>query len=309
MTPCDQPNLPRHADPTTGITSNGGDWRWPAYQQRIHGRTDLERAAAPALPVAPPLLPGLGSACFIEWRYWSVLSEVFHGIVGLSLVNPEQRFIGIAEAGLLLIIAGVFDRPAHPGPGSQSLFKPPPAELCWMHLSPVAACNFDQPRPGWLRAGDAHCRIELDQHSASEADLRIDAAGGLRLRLSHRGLPKTAVEPVLGGDLDRGLAGLVGSHWLVHCPSPVAASDGEIQIDPNALTALAEAGGLRLQVDNRVLHRIRLLRPHRLAVHHFFISEEIGVADWTLRDARGHVIAEAVHHPCGGEVAHFRLQS
>jgi len=71
----------------------------------------------------------------------------------------------------------------------------------------------------------------------------------------------------------------------------------------------AEAGGLRLQVDNRVLHRIPLLRPHRLAVRHFFISEEIGVADWTLRDARGHVVAEAVQQSCGGEVAHFRSQS
>ena len=115
MNPRVQPNLPRHAEPTIRITGNGADWRWPVYQRLIHGRTDPERATAPALPVAPPLLPALGSAGFIEWRYWSVLSEVFHGIVGLSLVNPEQRFAGIAEGGLLLIVAGVFDRPHDPG--------------------------------------------------------------------------------------------------------------------------------------------------------------------------------------------------
>ncbi len=298
-----------------------------------------------------------------------------------------------------------------------------------MHLLPTAACGFDEPRPGWLRAADAHCRIELDQHAASEADLRIDSVSGLRLRLSHRGLPQTAIEPVLGADLDRGFARLIGSHWLVHCPSPVAICDGEIRMEPATLAALAdapggaadsyatpalrarvdagermfhwqrasgyyehsfgirplplhgwdflfipdaergqsvvlqtyrgsralryvevcwqqdgqpryqrfgadclqltwtetthdqhlgarrplrrliraEADGLRLQVDNRVLHRIPLLRHQRLAVRHFFISEEIGVADWTLRDARGSVIAEAVNQPCGGELAHFRL--
>ena len=300
-----------------------------------------------------------------------------------------------------------------------------------MHLFPIAACSFDQPRPGWLRAGDAHADIELDQHNASEAEVRINAACGLRLKLSHRGCPETAVGPVLGTDMDRGLARLAGSHWLVHCPSPVASSDGEIRIDPGALTALtegpggtaesyatpalrarvaagermfgwqqasgycehsfgirplplhgwdfffvpdaeqrqsvvmqtyrgsrelryvevcwqqdgearyqrfnaeslclswaettddpvlrakrplrrlirAETGGLRLQVDNRVLHRIPLLRPHRLAVRHFFISEEIGVADWTLRDGRGRVLAKALNQPCGGELAHFRLRT
>ena len=410
--------------------TDNDNWRWPIYQRLIHDGTDSEHPAAPALPVARPRLPGLASACFIEWRYWSVLSEKFHGIVGLSLVNPEQRFAGIAEGGLLLIIAGLFDRPEHIDRGPQPRFEPPLTELCWMHLFPITACTFDQPRPGWLRAGDAHGRIEIDQHTAAEADLRIDAAG-LRLSLSHRGLPEAAIEPVLGADLDRGLAALMGSHWQVHCPSPVATCDGEIRIEPGALATLAnapggtadsyatpalrarvaagervfdwqrasgyyehsfgmrplplhgwdflfipdaerrqsvimqtyrgsralrylevcwrqdgearyqrfsanslqlrwaqttddpllrarrplrrliqaEAGGLRLQVDNRILHRIALLRPYRLAVRHFFISEEIGIADWTLRDARGHVIAEAVDQPCGGELAQFRWRT
>jgi hypothetical protein len=58
-----------------------------------------------------------------------------------------------------------------------------------------------------------------------------------------------------------------------------------------------------------VLHRIPLLRPHRLAVRHFFISEEIGVANWTLRDAQDRVIAQAFNQPCGGELAHCRTRT
>ena len=311
-----------------------------------------------------------------------------------------------------------------------------------MHLFPVTACTFDQPRPGWLRADDADCRIEVRQRSAPHADLLIETSRGLRLRLSHRGLAGTSIATVLddglgraprrgvGQGLERRLSGLIGAHWVVHCPSPVAATDGEIQVDPGALADLptapdadadsyatpalrarvdagdrdfrwqrasgyyehsfgirplplhgwdflfvpdvergqslvmqtyrgswtlryvelcwqqdgqtryqrfgadclqliwpettmdpvlrarrplrrlirAEAAGLSLQIDNRVLHRIPLLRPHRLAVRHFFISEEIGVADWTLRNAQGHILAEAVNQPCGGELAHFRLR-
>jgi hypothetical protein len=70
----------------------------------------------------------------------------------------------------------------------------------------------------------------------------------------------------------------------------------------------AAAGGLRLSLDNRVLHRIPLLRRQRLAVRHFFISEEIGIADWCLSDDFGRVLVEVQGQPCGGELAHRRLR-
>ena len=437
---------PPQVGPLSDFAGGQAEWRWPFYRHGL--RPSTSATDAQALPTALPLLPGLGSACFVEWRYWSVLSVAFHGIVGLSLVNPEQRFASIAEGGLLLIIAGVFDRPAppgaaHPSHGEQPLFEPPAAELCWMHLFPVAACTFDQPERGGLSADDGDCHLELRQRDATHADLLIESSSGLRLKLTHHGLAGTAIAPVLddgqadamsrgmGQRLKRRLAGLIGAHWVVHCPSPVAATDGEIKIDPSALAELptapgadadsyatpalrarvdagdrefrwqrasgyyehsfgiqplplhgwdflfvpdiergqslvmqtyrssralryvevvwqqdgqarhqrfgpdclqltwpettidpvlrarrplrrlirAEAAGLSLQVDNRVLHRIPLLRPHRLAVRHFFISEEIGVADWTLRDAQDRVIAQAVNQPCGGELAHFRTRT
>ncbi|MFP4279772.1 MAG: hypothetical protein ACLFQI_07205, partial [Halochromatium sp.] len=70
----------------------------------------------------------------------------------------------------------------------------------------------------------------------------------------------------------------------------------------------AEADGLRLTLDSRVLHRIALLRRSRLVVRHFFIGEEIGVADWRLSDGAGRVLAEVRGQPCGGELAHRRLR-
>jgi hypothetical protein len=78
---------------------------------------------------------------------------------------------------------------------------------------------------------------------------------------------------------------------------------------PLRRTITASDAGLRLRLDSRVLHRIPLLRPHRLAVRHFFISEEIGVADWRLSDRSGRVLAEVSQQPCGGELAHVRWRT
>ncbi len=374
------------------------------------------------------MLPGLASAAFIEWRYYAVLSDAFHGIVGLALVNPDLRFPAIAEGGLLLIVAGVLDRPPLSAPGGAAALAEP-AELCWMHLFRTADCRFDHPGPGGLQAGDADCCIELRQSSASEAEIRIDSGLGLSLSLSHRGLGGSAIPPQLDPALDGLLGRVAGSHWQVGCPSPVAACTGELILGAGLVEGLprvpgvgdsfaspalrarltdgeghfrwqgasgyyehsfgvrplplhgwdflfvpdaagcrslvmqtyrgsdilsyvdccwedagrwrrqrfsvdasslrwaevcfdpvlgvtrptrrvieARAGGLRLTVDNRVLHRIPLLRPRRAVVRHFFISEEIGVADWRLSDADGRVLVEAQGQPCGGELAHRRLR-
>jgi hypothetical protein len=67
--------------------------------------------------------------------------------------------------------------------------------------------------------------------------------------------------------------------------------------------------GLRFELTGRVLGQIPLLRRRRLAVRHFFISEEIGIADWTLSDDGGRVLAAAERQPCGGELAHVRLRA
>ncbi|MEA3641006.1 MAG: hypothetical protein VBE63_13835 [Lamprobacter sp.] len=391
------------------------------------------------------MLTGLARASFVEWRYFAVLSPAFQGIVGLALVNPERRFRQIAEGGLLLIVAGVIDRPRLPGSvadarGAGPLFGNETAELCWMHLFAPDACHFDRPGSGsssgkvgagaTLRADDVHSCVELRQASAAEAQLQIEAGQGLKLRLSHRGLPGTGLPNAIDTGIDGWFGRALGAHWQVQCPAPMAWSDGELALEPSFLEGLAEtagginpcyasaalrarvasgqspvvawraaagyaehslgirplplqgwdflfvpkpetnealvlqtypgsqalryvevcwpqdgalrqwrfpaeslrldwpeqirdpvlgvsrplgrrieaeSGGLRLSLDNRVLHRIPLLRRQRLAVRHFFISEEIGIADWRLSDDAGQVLAEVKGQPCGGELAHRRL--
>lgn len=400
---------------STTIARDPAGWLWPALKSNR--------------PLGP-----LRAASFIEWRYYAVLAPAFHGIVGLALVNPERRFGLVAEGGLLVIVAGLLDRPPLPARADMpapALLAPPPAALCWMHLFPTGACRFDAPVPGALHTGDDTCCMALTHDGAGSARIEIEARSGLHLRLSHAGLAGMALPPTRGEDF-RGAfgSGAFGSHWTVDCPSPVASCDGCLTLGGRFLTALAEApggppgyataalrrqvgsgtrqwtwdaasgysehsfgvrplplhgwdflfapdaasgssavlqtyrgsralryldvcwrqdgvprqhrfgadalhlswpervqdavlgarrplvrridaadGDLRLTLTNRVLHRLPLLRRQKLAVRHFFISEEIGVADWTLTDAAGRALAAARGVPCGGELAQFRLRA
>jgi hypothetical protein len=68
-------------------------------------------------------------------------------------------------------------------------------------------------------------------------------------------------------------------------------------------------GGYTLDIVNRVDEQIPFLRRRKFLVRHFFISEEVGMTSWILRDAMGHVVAcsrdEGVLS--GGEVAYPRV--
>lgn len=399
-------------------------WRWPTIAAMLRGAA--RRAPTRAV---------LGAASFVEWRYYAVLSAAFHGIVGLALVNPEQRFGAVAEGGLLLIVAGVLDRPRPPASASAPAppaLRPEPAALCWMHLFPTAACTFDATGPGSLTAGDAECCIALAHQGPAAADIEIEAGAGLLLRCAHTGRAGAALPTIQGRDFPGPLgSGWLGAHWTVDCPAPVARSHGTLMLGDGLLAPLAQgpgdtagwatptlrarvaagdshwswdgaagyyehsfgvrplplqgwdflfapdaetgnavvlqtyrgsralrcldvcwqadgggqhrhrfdaesltltwperlsdpvlgvrrplvrqveaaADGLRLQLNNRVLHRLPLLRRDKLAVRHFFISEEIGIADWTLTENGGAVLAAARGQPCGGELAHFRLRT
>lgn len=413
-------------------------WRWPRYCDRWRsGRRASTGGRIGSAPGGRPWSRTLAAACYVEWRYFAVLSPVFQGIVGLALVNPEARFSSIAEGGLLLIVAGVFEpgiafAEATEGPAPASTeTSAEAAELCWMHLFDTADCRFDAPAPGAVDASDRTCRLRLRQPASAQAELEVVTESGLEIRLQHQGVDGVLMEPVLAQDFDPGLAGWLGGHWRVDCPAPLARCDGEIALGPDAVAALAAApgganpsyasaalrarlaagrrsfawsgangyaehsygvrplalhgwdflfapngqsgesvvlqtyrgsrrlrylevcwrqdgrarhhrfdtdgfelewterahdpvlgvvrplrrsitargGGLRLRLDNRVLHRVPLLRRGKLAVRHFFISEELGVVDWSLEDAQGQRLVEVRSQPCGGELAHFRLRA
>ena len=402
-------------------TSTAARWHWPDLAASL-------RSARRRSPIGTTL----NAASYIEWRYYAVLSPAFHGVVGLALVNPEYRLRAVAESGLLLIVAGVLDRPNLP---ARAVATPPAAAataaFCWMHLFPVTACRFDANGPGSLTAGDSECCVALAHRGLASADIEIEAGAGLKLRLEHVGLADAAIPPQTGRDFPGAFgSGSFGAHWTVDCPSPVASTNGRLSLGAGLLTSLAqasgstpgyataalcervaaggghwhwqsaagyyehsygvrplplhgwefvfvpdavagqsvvlqtyrgsqalryldvcwqqdgalrrqrfgtdalrlswtesahdpvlgvrrplarrilaEANGLRLELYNRVLHRLPLLRSRTLAVRHFFISEEIGVADWTLTDATGRVLAATAGQPCGGELAHFRLRA
>ncbi|WP_295544456.1 hypothetical protein [uncultured Thiohalocapsa sp.] len=404
---------------TIDATGNAATWLWPRL---------IDAGAQPTARAA------LRAASVIEWRYYAVLSPAFHGIVGLALVNPQRRFGLIAESGLLVIVAGVLDRPTPPASAATAPDTPqltPPPAFCWMHLFPTETCSFDAGAPGSVTAGDADCCIAVAHDGPAVADIELEAGAGLLLRLSHVGLAGSALAPAHGQDFPGALgSGWLGAHWSVDCPSPVAASDGSLTLGEQLLWTLAEgpgstpgyataalrrrvaaghnhwswrsatgyyehsygirplplhgwdflfvpdadagqavvlqtyrgsralryldvcwrqagehchqrfgaagldltwaervrdpvlgvrrprlrrieaaANGLRLSLTNRVLYHLPLLRRERAAVRHFFISEEIGVADWRLTDSRGTVLASAQGQPCGGELAHRRWRA
>ncbi|KAA6186338.1 hypothetical protein F2Q65_05965 [Thiohalocapsa marina] len=421
------------------LADTSAAWRWPDYQSLLEGAlpggAPLE-AGDPGRAPGGRLLALIRAACFIEWRYYSVLAPAFRGIVGLALVNPRGHAPSLTESGLLTIVAGVLP-PIETA--DQAVTDPPapvdsavsPESLSWMHLFPTAACRFNQPDAGGLIAEDATCRLELRHDGAGGADLTLQVGLGpglrpaLKLELQHRGLTALANPPAAGRDLRR----VPGGHWVVHTPSPAALTSGRLRLGPDLESALsaavgdgagafaspsllqrlrgqaqdtaawrsangyyehsfgihplpfhgwdflfvpdaergqslvmqtyrgsrqlryvevgwqqggrprrhrfnhhelqltwperiadpvlgverpvrrrliAEGRGLRLTLDAHVQHCIPLLRSARAAVRHFFICEEIGLANWTLTDASGQVLAAVVDQPCGGELAHRR---
>jgi hypothetical protein len=70
----------------------------------------------------------------------------------------------------------------------------------------------------------------------------------------------------------------------------------------------AEKNGLVLEAENRMLYQIPFLRPEVYFVRHFFISEEVGLTSWRLKDKSGKILFEAKDVPSGGETARLRLR-
>jgi hypothetical protein len=404
-------------------------WRFPAYARAFFRRnTDTGEHSSPPLltghwfsQALKPLLP----AAFVEWRYFSIISPAFHGIVGLALFNPFSRFEQIAESGLLFILAGAFDMPPTAAALREQATNGQLRQICWMHLFPTASLSLVGPGDTTLRALHNGVQLDVGQLAPNHGTVHLSSESGLALSLNHTGLDGTAIEPCFADDLRR----VAGAHWIVYNPSPIARTSGEIamtrqfvrdlvpqqqdrwpshasaalagdpaagSIDvrwhnangyyehsfglnplllhgwdflfvPNAerrqglvlqtylrskvlryievfwneegvqrytrftaeqmrlewhapatdpeigvvlpgkRTLSAHKPGLRLEVENTLPHQIPFLRPEKLAVRHFFISEQIGFCSWRLTDDSGRVLAEEHEQPAGGEIAHLRL--
>ncbi|MFP4321867.1 MAG: hypothetical protein ACLFTK_05380 [Anaerolineales bacterium] len=412
---------PSFIQPTLGCTN---EWRFPHYDSALRQKLSVD-GAQPIPLIAErawqrTFTPLLG-ATYIEWRYYSIISASFHGILGVAFVNPYNRVPFIAEEGMLVILAGMVDAPRDGTGLGATIQANQHAELCYMHLFPTAACTFE----GHTFHGEYQgVTLHMEQPTTQQAEINLTNPDGLDVALTLNGLPGFEIPPHYADDLRR----VPGAHWTVYCPAPVATTSGRIQAsshflrglrhkpDPNRANRIsdtlyhsgdlditwqdasgyyehsfglnplplhgwdflfvtdaahkrgivmqtyprseslryietcwwsdegpqyvrftadqmdmhwvenytdpevgvplpthrriqARGQGLRLEVDNFVTHQIAFLRAHKLAVRHFFISEQIGFCDWRLTTEGGEVLAEVVGQPCGGEVAHFRARA
>jgi hypothetical protein len=230
------------------VATSGPDWRWPDYERSLAGAKHCPPLLRPPLwrALTAPLL----AASYTEWRYYAVIAPAFHGICGLALINPDDCCARVAESGLLLIIAGIVDPPA-PDRGSEATPPQPGEDLCWMHRFPLAGCKLDG---GDLDAEDAGHRLTLRHDGPCHAEIELRSVSGLGLRMTHAGPPDSAIEPVFGDDFRH----LPGAHWVVHCPSPFAASTGELHLGPELAETLPAAPRPELpcRASPRLLERI-----------------------------------------------------
>ena len=199
------------------------EWRYPAYRNAMSHRNII-------LPTS-----------YVEWRYYSIIDRVFHGIVGMSLLNPENHFSALSEGGFLVIVTGILDSPQ----SSDHFLKSEPEsgtgpqDICRMHLFPTSTCRFNEPDEGALVADDGEARLSVYHTDNRSAIVELDFNDGMSIRMSHTGIEGTEIPPVTATDLRV----LPGGHWTVFCPSPIATTSGSISVPGRATAEWNNAPG------------------------------------------------------------------
>lgn len=219
------------------------EWRYPFYKE-FFKRDDLfldlgaaqsgNRLFARFRNLLARPFRRLTEASYIEWRYYSILSKQFHGIVGAALFNPEGRLLDVAESGLLLIVAGVVDgvEAAQRGPASVS-------DICWMKLFPTKTLQFSEADPGFVRAEHDGVFLEIMQKDVGAGYVKLSGNDAPAVSLELSSVPGTSMPPVLGEDLRL----LPGSHWIVHNTAPMATVKGTLRVPSRVLSRMPPDGG------------------------------------------------------------------
>jgi hypothetical protein len=171
------------------------------------------------------------SAAYIEWRYYAIISNTFHGIVGVSLFNPEEHFSWLAEGGLLVIVAGVIDSAREPGEFAREKRLHGLKEFCWMKLFPIHLVEFQGSEKEHISVTFEEVEFRLEQVDIAKANIFLSGAHAPAVLLTHAGLENTAIAPVLAEDLKL----FPGTHWIAHIPSPIAEVTGTISLSPEFL--------------------------------------------------------------------------
>jgi hypothetical protein len=243
-----------HSEFLTSLGAPEVSWRWPAYQNWLL-RDDFCKSSGnsetpPHLSMVWKALPAgllnkFRSAAFIEWRYYSIISNNFHGICGFSLFNPENHFAQMSEGGLICIISGAIDGAAEVlgQSGVQAMQEQigRVKEFCFMHVFPMDSVIFHGPQRQHVSASHQGLELKIEQTDVQTAEITLEVEGQLSLRMRHqavRGCPVLA--PVTGTDFQT----IPGAHWTVFNPSPVALVDGQLIIRPGLLNFSEAAPGV-----------------------------------------------------------------
>jgi hypothetical protein len=428
-----------HNDFLTSVQTAASSWRWPTYQNWLarddwyqSAHRDFHSAEQPfwwkGLPDS--LAKKIRSTSYIEWRYYSIVSDDFHGICGFSLFNPENHFAQASEGGLIVIIAGALNGAArilersnlHDAAGQLERVQ----EFCFMHMFPMDSVIFHGSERQHLSASHQGLELRIDQVNLQMAEINLEIESALSLKFTHQAVNGCPVLAPVGGEDFRTIP---GAHWTVFNPSPVATVSGVMTIRPGILNlsentpgavnpnfvspplaqrlydgyvkikldnaagyyehsfginpmplhgwdfifvpspaqkaglvlqcyrgshhltylevvwaesdgqwkslripesslkvewtetdwhpALrvhvprkrmirAQYNGYSLEIENSVMGEIPFLRSHSPVVRHFFISEELSLTDWVLKDAAGRVCVEIKGALSGGETARGR---
>ncbi len=211
-------------------------WRFPIYAGTLFDGNHATLRAAGSTLDAPGwyqrTLRRWISAAFIEWRYFSVITPAFHGIVGMALFNPAELFKQLAEGGLLVILAGMLDLPEQLAAQSHTMRDLP--QICWMHLFPTDQLTFEGIDAATVRAEGQGVQLVCEHLAPQQHRLLLRHERGLEVRLEHYGLDGTAIAPTYAEDVGY----LPGTHWVVYNPSPIARTSGAITMTPEFLAQI-----------------------------------------------------------------------
>jgi hypothetical protein len=210
------------------ISDMGVLWRYPYYMEWMRRKSFLRETGAACNPALSVLrswfskpLRSFAKASFIEWRYYSLISKDFHGILGVCLFNPERRLSLLAEGGLLVIVAG-----ASPGNAAVCDSQLSPADMCWMKMFPAETLRIVESQGARLECSHDGVQFEVENSKSGASRVRLSGEKNPHLDLVLTPFKDSGLSPVMGHDV----SGFPGAHWTVHNMAPMATISGVLSM-------------------------------------------------------------------------------
>lgn len=211
--------------------SKENGWKWPHYLDSFSDRSikqcwlardenNSKRKGVLRALLSDSLCKRL-SAAYIEWKYYSVLSDAFHGIIGFSLYNPEVKFSRIAEGGMLCVIAG------ETRTREKILNRRITAaeQFVWMKLFPLSSLQGLKDNVIKAEHGQAKLSLE-DAPERNNGRIELSEGDDIHVVAEFHG-PAHGPAPLIGG----GMNPLPGGHWIVNNRMPCGMTTGTLSVN------------------------------------------------------------------------------